>query len=364
MRVTGKPVRVSGLSLVVILCGLWVTAARTQTVQPKQAGSVPGSHQLPPWRVPDIAALPDDAQGQLVRYGRDLMTQTTALIGPDAPVEQLRFSRSGLECANCHIDAGTVRYALPLVGIANLYPKFSARIDAQQDLAERVNDCMERSVNGRPLPLDSREMQALLAYLSFLGSGSTPGQAPIGRGAPQLPLPTRAADPRRGATVYQSVCVACHQANGLGVQLQLSDRLIRKQRYLYPPLWGPDSYNDGAGMAHIVTGAWFVHANMPKGVSFQYPLLAVDDAYDVMAFVDTQARPHKADLAKDYPNERLKPIGTLYPPWPGKFSAAQNRFGPWQPILAWRKANPPPPASIGQPAANDLEEIVHSTAPR
>ena len=354
---TTRMIRAAAFGLAPILCGL-LTAAPAQAAQPEVAGSVPGSYQLPPWRVPDIAALPDDAAGRLVRFGRELMTHTTALIGPDAADPARRFSRSGLECANCHIDAGTERYALPLIGIASLYPKFSARIDAQQDLADRVNDCMERSVNGRPLPRDSREMQALLAYLNYLGSDSAPGEATIGRGAPRLPLPTRAADPRHGASIYQGVCAACHQANGLGVQFELSDRLIRRQRYLFPPLWGVDSYNDGAGMAHIVTGAWFVHANMPKGVTFQDPLLAVNDAYDVMAFVNTQPRPHKADLSKDYPNDWLKPIGALYPPWPGNFSAAQNRFGPWQPILDWRKSHSPAAMLDEPPAANDLEESL------
>ena len=338
--------------------------AHPQDAQPKFAQTSPGSHQLPPWRVPDIAALPDDGNGRLVRYGRDLIAHTTALIGPDAPNPAQRYSGNGLECTNCHIDAGTSRFALPLVGIAGLYPKFSARIDATQDLAGRVNDCMERSLNGRPLPLDSHEMQAFLAYLKFLGSEQPAGQAPVDRGAPALPLLTRAANPQRGAIIYQSVCAACHQANGLGVRLQGADQAFEKRRYLYPPLWGPESYNDAAGMARIVTAAWFVHANMPKGVTFEYPLLAIDEAYDVMAFVDTKPRPRKTGLSKDYPDLWLKPIGMPYPPWPGDFSAKQNKYGPWQPILAWRRHNAPATPSNEPPAANDLEQSLHAVAAR
>ena len=165
--------------LAFLLCGILATAASAQTAAPRIAGTSTTSQPLSPWRVPDIAALPDDATGRTIRYGQDLINHTTALIGPDAPTPAQRYSGNGLECTNCHINAGTVRFALPLVGIAGLYPTFSARLNAQQDLAGRVNDCMERSMNGRPLPLDSREMQALLAYLKFLGS-EQPGPAQPG----------------------------------------------------------------------------------------------------------------------------------------------------------------------------------------
>jgi thiosulfate dehydrogenase len=113
-------------------------------------------------------------------------------------------------------------------------------------------------------------------------------------------------------------------------------------------------------MARVITGAWFVHANMPRGITFSYPLLSVEDAYDVMAFVDTQPRPRKADLGRDYPDRWLKPIGTPYPPWPGPFSATQNRLGPWQPLLAWRREHAPATGSTAPPAANDLEESLHT----
>jgi thiosulfate dehydrogenase len=342
----------------VLLIGIWIAATASVAAQTKTAGTSPGSSQLPPWRVPDIAILPDDATGQLVRYGEDLLRHTTALIGPDVRDPAQRYSGNGLECTNCHIDAGTRRFALPLVGISRLYPAFSARIDAEQDLAARINDCMERSMNGRPLPGDSHEMQALLAYLAFLGSEQPAGQAPVGRGAPKLPLPDRAADPQRSATIYQSTCAACHQPDGAGVLLQADDRAIERRRYVYPPLWGPESFNDAAGMARIITGAWFVHANMPQGITFQYPLLAIDDAYDVMAYVDTRPRPRKTGLSKDYPDRWLKPIGAMYPPWFGPFSAQQNRFGPWPAILAWRRTHAP--ASLkGPPATNDLEQSLH-----
>ncbi len=47
-----------------------------------------------------------------------------------------------------------------------------------------------------------------------------------------------------------------------------------KDAISFPPLWGADSYNDGAGMARNITAAWFVHANMPQGATFADPLLS------------------------------------------------------------------------------------------
>jgi len=326
---------------------------------PVIAETWPNTGQLPPWTVPDIAKLPNDAHGRAVRYGQDLINHSTALMGPDAPDPAKRYTGNGLECTNCHIKAGTARFAIPLVGIYQHYPAFSARTETVQTLADRVNDCMQRSMNGRPLPANSPEMKAILAYIKFLGEGQNVKQ--LGRGSPALPLPTRAADPAKGAAVYQRVCAACHQPNGQGVQLAINGRQFEKRRYLYPPLWGPESYNDAAGMARIVTAAWFVHANMPVGITYAYPLLAADEAYDVMAFVDTQPRPHKAGLENDYPDRWLKPVGAAFPPWVGPFSEEQNRLGPWQPILDWRKAHMPT-GHKGPPAANDVEQHVHEAA--
>ena len=103
---------------------------------------------------------------------------------------------------------------------------------------------------------------------------------------------------------------------------------------------------------------------MPKGITFEYPLLLADDACDVMAFVDTQPWPHKADLSKDDPDLWLKPIGAPYPPLVRHFSATQNRYGPWQPILDWRREHAPPAQPKVVPATNDLEQTVYAAGKR
>jgi hypothetical protein len=49
------------------------------------ARSLAQSAAPPIWTVPEIGALADDANGRLVRCGRDLVTATYAYIGPEVP---------------------------------------------------------------------------------------------------------------------------------------------------------------------------------------------------------------------------------------------------------------------------------------
>ncbi|OYW20180.1 MAG: cytochrome C, partial [Planctomycetales bacterium 12-60-4] len=54
-----------------------------------------------------------------------------------------------------------------------------------------------------------------------------------------------------------------------------------------PPVWGPRSYNQGAGLANpLKLGAWLKVA-MPLDDAH----LTEQDALDVAAFIDSQARP-------------------------------------------------------------------------
>ncbi len=301
-------------------------------VPPPPAPPPPGPPQAA-WVVPDPDTLPDDANGRLVRRGRDLITRTPALIGPDAPDPAMRFSGNGLACASCHLQAGTQRYALPLAGVAAVFPTYIARENEVRTLAQRIDGCMERSMNGRAMPPDGPEMRAMLAYMAFIGARP----AVPGRGAPDLPWPDRAADPVHGKAVFASVCAACHGADGLGQRLGPTEAAQLGKRYQFPPLWGPESYNDGAGMARVITAAKFVRANMPVGASWDSPQITPEQAYDVMAFVNSQPRPRRAGLEHDYPDRAKKAVDAAYAPYMGPFPAEQHRYGPWQPIQAWLK---------------------------
>ena len=294
-----------------------------------------------PWPTPDVETLPTDAFGRTVRLGRDLIAHTAATIGPDATDPAKRYSGNGLDCESCHLDAGTKKFGLPLVGVWGVFPAFIGRENEVRTLEERINGCLERSMNGRALPPDSPEMKAMLTYIRFLGAGVPTGQSAQGRGAPPLALPEEASDPGRGEKIFHEVCVACHQPDGQGRRSAPEDT-AKRHRYEFPPLWGPDSFNDGAGMARPVTMANFVRANMPKGTDYEHPVLSPRDAFDVAVFVDSQPRPHRLGNELDYPNRALKPADATYPPFLGPFPPSQHLTGPWQPIQQWQKDNARP----------------------
>jgi len=198
-------------------------------------------------------------------------------------------------------------------------------------LEVRINGCLERSLNGRALPFAGREMKAFLAYVKWLSTGIPRAAKLVGAGTLSVKEPGRAADPRHGAKVYADFCAACHGDNGLG------QRAERGAGYQFPPLWGPDSYNNGAGMARLLTAAAFAKYNMPVGTTFDAPVLTDDDAYDVAAYINGQPRPEKSHLERDYPNRLQKPVDTAYGPHADGFSAEQHKYGPYEPIRARRK---------------------------
>ena len=242
----------------------------------------------PPTTWPDYSPdgpgfkVPAGSDGPMIAYGHELIARTFANIGPEVPDRAMRFAGNNLTCQNCHLDAGTNRYAMPLVGVFKAYPKYSTRDKRVISLGERVNECMERSMNGRPLPDDSREMKALLAFMRYVGD------VPPAPALPAPETPPLAPDAGRGAVVFATVCAACHQANGLGLR---RGSVGDADGYAFPPLWGPDSFNDGAGMDRYQRIVNFVRFNMPRGVDPRHPQLGLQQAWDVSAYVIAQPRP-------------------------------------------------------------------------
>ena len=199
----------------------------------------------PIWTVPEIGALPNDAKGNLVRRGRDLVTATYAHIGSEVADPAKRFAGNNLACGNCHLQAGTKKFGIPLFGLYGIFPMYSARQGAEISIEDRLNACMTRSMNGRMLPMGSPQMDALVAYVKFLSTGVPPGQRLPGLGAGRMPELDRAADPVRGRAGYADKCLVCHGTDGEGIRRSLPTTDLG---YLFPPLWGKDSFNDGAGM--------------------------------------------------------------------------------------------------------------------
>jgi thiosulfate dehydrogenase len=283
------------------------------------------------WTVPEIGALPRNNYGQLVREGRDLITATYAYLGPHVNDPARRYAGNDLACTNCHLQAGTKKFAIPLFGLFGEFPQYSARIGAEISIEDRINSCMSRSMNGKPLPAGSPEMRAIVAYIKFLSTGLPPGKRLPGLGVGKMPELSRAADPQRGEAVYARTCVACHGRGGAGVSNSIRGSDLG---YMIPPLWGADTFNDGAGMARLTNFANFVHFNMPHGADYLDPQLTAEEAWDVAAFVLSHPRPHKAGLEKDFPDLLLKPIDAPYGPYADTFGAEQHKYGPFAPILA------------------------------
>lgn len=303
--------------------GLFALIALTSPAPAQQPQS------FTPWTVPEVSALPRDISGQLIRDGRDLMLATYALIGPNVADATKRFAGNNLACTNCHLDGGTKKFSLPLFGIYDNFPAYSARTGGKISIEDRINGCMTRSMNGRALPNDAPEMRAMVAYVEFLSTGVPKGQQLPGLGAGRMKELSRAADPERGRPVYARFCAACHKPDGLGV---LRDRGAPELGYMLPPLWGSDSYNDGAGMARLINFANFIHFNMPHGADYLNPQLTPEQAWDVAAYVLSQPRPKRAGLDKDFPDLLDKPVDAPYGPYADKFSEKQHKYGPFGPI--------------------------------
>ncbi|MFC7477265.1 c-type cytochrome [Dankookia sp. GCM10030260] len=202
-------------------------AAQPATAQPATAEA---------WTVPDPDALPNDIYGRTVRRGRDLITRTSSLIGPDAADPAMRFAGNGLDCQSCHLQAGSQQFGLPLAGVWGVFPQHIGREDEVRTLEERVNGCMERSMNGRPLPVEGPETKAILISIRHTGAPERVGQSLHGRGSPPLPLPGRAAAPARGRQVFAETCAACHGAEGEGQRLEAAEAAETGRRYRFPPL--------------------------------------------------------------------------------------------------------------------------------
>ncbi|MDZ7581690.1 MAG: c-type cytochrome [Deltaproteobacteria bacterium] len=277
--------------------------------------------------------IPKGEEGDLIRYGALLLTDTYAQLGSGAKVEKMRFSGNGLNCTSCHQDKGTKQFGLPWMGVSQMYPQYRGREDKVAGLEERINGCFERSLNGKAMAVDSREMKAMVAYMNWL-SKDKPKDV-FGLVSPKFEGPNRKADVKKGEAVYNRFCMSCHGENG--------ERLsVRGGRWFgqpcHPPaLWGANSYNNGAGMNRLLTHAAFVHSNMPLGTVWNHPAITNEDTYDVAAYLSSKERPQMSGLEKDYPKLEKKAVDCPYPPYADEFSQEQHQYGPYQPIKAAQK---------------------------
>lgn len=278
----------------------------------------------------DVDNLPEDHYGRLVRYGKHLAEKTYEVIGPEVADKKMRYAGNNLACTNCHEESATKKFAIPWVGAQATFPQYRGREDDVSTIEERVNGCMERSMNGKPLPFDTKEMKAFVTYIHFLSRGVPVGSSVEGQGLPKFNPPDRMSNVSAGEKVYAEKCIACHGQDGAGLR---NGKPGEAKGYTFPPLWGKDSFNNGAGMNRLLTAAAFIKTNMPLGSSYTQTLLTNDEAYDVAGYILSKPRPIKANLDKDFPARWNKPVDAAFPPYVDGAPAEQHKYGPFQPLI-------------------------------
>lgn len=226
---------------------------------------------------PSEASLPHDAFGEMVKKGEAIFVNTKAM----AP----EFVGNDMACVNCHIDRGRLANSAPLWAAYPVYPAFRKKNNKVNSFTERLQGCFQFSMNGKAPPPDSEILAALTTYAYWLATGAPVGKSLPGRGFDQPPPPRGGYNIARGAKIYGEQCALCHGADGEGKKVGTA--------VVFPPLWGRNSFNWGAGMHRIDTAAGFIQHNMPLG---RGDTLSDQDAWDVAAFVDSHERPQDPRL--------------------------------------------------------------------
>ncbi len=241
--------------------------AQSREVRPMVAAQATATPKVP-WSPPDAARIPAGPLGESIRMGRNIII--------DTPKYAASYVGNKMKCADCHLKNGTQADAAPLAGLTTVFPAFSKRDGRVITMERRIQECFERSENGTPPPSDSPQMVAMVAYMNWLSRGVPMGSTIEGRGFVHLKAPAQVSA-AAGQKIYAQSCAPCHGANGGGIA------------GTFPALWGPDSFNDGAGMSHVEKMAAFVKPNMPQNAPGS---LSVQQAFDVAAFVTSKPRPH------------------------------------------------------------------------
>jgi thiosulfate dehydrogenase len=248
-------------------------------------------------------ALDKSPLSEEIRQGFKIFTNTPAA----AP----RLAPGRISCSNCHMNAGQREKSLPLVGVAGMFPEHNRRAGRLFSLGDRITDCFVRSENATsgglsagdlPTPT-TREVLAISAYLTWLARGAEIGKNPAWRGqntiASSRLIPVAKLDPARGEAIYADRCVSCHGADGQGVTI--GDKTAG-------PLWGPDSWNDGAGAARVYTLAGMIRHSMPY---LDPGNMTDEDAQQLAAFIDSKPRPTYPFKDRDYRTDKL-PADAVY----------------------------------------------------
>ncbi|GKV68978.1 hypothetical protein NCCP2716_14760 [Sporosarcina sp. NCCP-2716] len=236
---------------------------------------------------PSMDDLPDGPEGEAIQRGYDLMMDTSNLLREKAEATDGEDVVNQLACTSCHAGAGLDKDVSSLVGVTAQYPKYRSRNDAIATIGDRINGCMVRSMNYEKFDPDDEDLNAMIAYLTYISKGIPQGaDLPwLGKNeVDEVPIP----NVENGRGIYQQSCITCHAADGSGSGPTTG-----------PALWGEGSFNDGAGMARMSKMTGFVLENMPMTAPGS---LSPQEAADVSAFVLSQERPEFPDSADDWPD--------------------------------------------------------------
>jgi thiosulfate dehydrogenase len=229
-----------------------------------------------PYSPPAKNAIPNGPMGDSIRYGYKVLTETQTYLKNNVG--------NGLNCTNCHLDGGRTKNSSPFVGLWGVFPEYNKRDKALVSIEDRINDCFKYSMNGKVIQdTNSKEMMGMISYIWWLSQGVPTGVSVAGRGIQELEPPKRKPDMAIGKALFASKCSSCHGAEGQGVRTPAGN-------YIFPPLWGNQSFNSGAGMAKLNTAAAFIKWNMPLG---QGGSLSNQDAYDIASYFTQKPRPQR-----------------------------------------------------------------------
>jgi thiosulfate dehydrogenase len=271
------------------------------------------------WVAPDTSLIPHTAEGDLIRFGRKLIANTSFYFGPRGTINH---QANGMNCQNCHLDAGTRIFSNSFAGVASQYPQFRPRSGRIESVEFKINECLERSLNGTKIDSAGLAMKSMAAYVKWVGKAIPKGTKPRGAGTEELSLMSRPADTLKGSFVYQIKCQSCHGVNGQGL---LSPD---KKAFTYPPLWGEHSYNISAGIFRITKLAGYIKYAMPLGTKYPVSQLTDEQIWDVAAFINS--RPHPVKFFKyDWPILESKPVDYPFGPYTDSFSEQQHKYGPF-----------------------------------
>lgn len=222
---------------------------------------------------PAEGTLPNGPLGRLIRQGELIFIHTGQFAH--------RYVGNDLTCESCHLDRGIKPYSAPLWGAYGIYPRYRKKNHTVSTLEERIQGCFRFSLNGTPPPLGGRTMKALLAYSFWVSRGAPVGLYLKGQGLRHMSKPAEPPSRLRGKRVFESRCSLCHGLDGQGTQAD-------NNQVAFPPVWGPRSFNKGAGFYNVGKLAGFIKMNMPlsKGQT-----LSDQQAWDVAAYIDSQPRP-------------------------------------------------------------------------